>query len=115
IGRWVQRDPIGVAGGINDYVYALNRPAFLLDPTGTENIPVLTVSVAVQQVLLVFAAQGFVLGATGLILDMLATPGSKLDQAGKMLRNIGVLYALPWGGLKLWSDALRILCLPGSL
>ncbi|NWG72933.1 MAG: RHS repeat-associated core domain-containing protein, partial [Parvularculaceae bacterium] len=34
IGRWVQRDPIGVAGGINVYEYVLSEPANAVDPTG---------------------------------------------------------------------------------
>jgi len=34
LGRWLNPDPIGVAGGINVYGYVLNDPANLLDPTG---------------------------------------------------------------------------------
>ncbi len=34
LGRWVNPDPIGVAGGINVYGYVLNDPVNLLDPSG---------------------------------------------------------------------------------
>ena len=34
IGRFTQRDPIGLAGGLNDYAYADNDPAEATDPQG---------------------------------------------------------------------------------
>jgi len=34
IGRFVQRDPIGIEGGLNVYVYVLNRPTVAVDPFG---------------------------------------------------------------------------------
>jgi RHS repeat-associated protein len=33
-GRFVQRDPIGIAGGMNTYVYVDNEPLDLVDPSG---------------------------------------------------------------------------------
>ncbi len=33
-GRFLQRDPIGIDGGLNVYVYALNNPALQVDPSG---------------------------------------------------------------------------------
>jgi RHS repeat-associated protein len=35
IGRFISRDPIGIAGGINLYAYAANNPTTLTDPMGT--------------------------------------------------------------------------------
>jgi len=34
VGRFVQRDPIGIAGGLNVYVYVNNNPVLLIDPSG---------------------------------------------------------------------------------
>lgn len=37
IGRFVQRDPIGVLGGLNVYVYTANDPIAAADPGGLQN------------------------------------------------------------------------------
>lgn len=34
VGRWLSRDPMGLAGGINMYGYVRNNPASLVDPLG---------------------------------------------------------------------------------
>ncbi|MBU0641143.1 MAG: RHS repeat-associated core domain-containing protein, partial [Planctomycetes bacterium] len=34
IGRFVQRDPIGIEGGLNVYAYCLNNPLPSVDPSG---------------------------------------------------------------------------------
>lgn len=34
IGRFISRDPIGIAGGLNVYVYCANSPLGCVDPTG---------------------------------------------------------------------------------
>lgn len=39
IGRFVQRDPIGIEGGINVYVYCGNEPVLQVDPDGTSEFP----------------------------------------------------------------------------
>jgi RHS repeat-associated protein len=35
-GRFVMRDPIGIRGGFNVYVYAINHPNLLIDPDGLD-------------------------------------------------------------------------------
>ncbi|MFM8330275.1 MAG: RHS repeat-associated core domain-containing protein, partial [Candidatus Methylumidiphilus sp.] len=36
VGRWTSKDPIGLAGGINTYEYAQNKPQTLIDFSGLE-------------------------------------------------------------------------------
>jgi RHS repeat-associated protein len=38
-GRFLQRDPLGVAGGLNAYAYADNQPTVGIDPTGLDPYP----------------------------------------------------------------------------
>ncbi len=38
VGRWLNRDPIGEAGGNNLYSYVLNNPVLLVDPFGLDAI-----------------------------------------------------------------------------
>ncbi|QXP85201.1 RHS repeat-associated core domain-containing protein [Methylococcus sp. Mc7] len=39
-GRWLSRDPIGEAGGVNLYAYVGNNPVTLADPDGLLAVPV---------------------------------------------------------------------------
>jgi len=40
-GRWLSKDPIGIAGGLNQYRFCLNNPICVLDPFGLSGTLVL--------------------------------------------------------------------------
>ena len=52
LGRWLQRDPIGYAGGINLYEYVAGRAVVTLDPWGMIAIPTNPEAIAVEIALL---------------------------------------------------------------
>ena len=36
VGRWLSKDPIGIAGGLNQYVFCVGNPTIMVDPLGLD-------------------------------------------------------------------------------
>jgi RHS repeat-associated protein len=53
-GRWLSKDPIGISGGLNQYVFCSNNPVNFIDPDG------LVVTIATRAILAGIAVHSFV-------------------------------------------------------
>ena len=96
-GRWISRDPIGEAGGVNLYGYVLNNPAGLIDPTGEHPLLVLW---AVTEIGLQIW-EGYETGAT------LSDPCATLEEKGIAGGLFLVGAVLPGGGYSFLDDAAK--------
>jgi RHS repeat-associated protein len=90
IGRYISADPIGQAGGINVYNYALNNPANLTDPTG--QLPPLIAAA------LLGGALGGTLGGLGEYLANVAAGCEGEDRFDGVAEAAGVGLLLGGGG-----------------
>lgn len=72
LGRFLQRDPIGVSGGLNVYAYAKNDANLWVDPRGTETLASTVSTAGTGQFLQTIALGAAAVGA-GFAADRIAT------------------------------------------
>ena len=85
-GRWLSKDPIGISGGLNQYVFCGNNPVNFIDPKGT-------------MVLIPYGLTGnSELDSWGNILDgmLLDWIGDILDDIGDNIQDIGEMNDWDW-------------------
>ena len=88
-GRYLSSDPIGLAGGLNSYGYALQNPLSYTDPTG-EAIPVI-----------ISACAGNPICAAAVSAGVGALTGALIDIASQLLDNGGNLQCIDKRGVAL--------------
>jgi RHS repeat-associated protein len=90
-GRFLQRDPLGIAAGTNVYVYALGAPATRTDPSGE--------MVSLSGTLASMAIGAVVNGATGAAIGSVssagATTGGSIGVAGGIVAGVVTAVAGP--------------------
>ncbi len=82
IGRYISRDPIGVAGGLNPYLYAGNNPLHQADPLGLWWKTALAVVAGVAVAAVVVIAAPIVLPALGIAAGTMLAAGITTVAAG---------------------------------
>jgi uncharacterized protein RhaS with RHS repeats len=105
-GRFVQRDPIGLAGGLSVYAYCINSPLALIDPSGLavdEDILVAgSVYFGWQAGAAAAAPNVWALGPVGTVIAGGAVAGAG---AGHLLvKHTPIENALGWCIFKLWYE-----------
>jgi RHS repeat-associated protein len=107
LGRWIQRDPIGYAGGINLYEYANGRAVVATDSIGMQVAPPIPVPPWLAELLLAFPEIAAIILAAGAVWllwrlgDCLPGMSNCIREADMVARNCGLDYGPNRGlGLK---------------
>lgn len=90
IGRYISRDPIGVAGGLNQYLYVGNDPIHQADPLGLWWKTALTVLGAAAAVVVVVVAAPVVLPMLGVAAGSMLAAGITTVAAGAAAGAVGM-------------------------
>jgi uncharacterized protein RhaS with RHS repeats len=89
-GRYIESDPIGLAGGLNTFSYALNQPTRYVDPTGNIAIAddlVIGIGLGVGAILMSPPGQVAIKKTVDAISE-LCTPGDPCDEIIRQIRDI---------------------------
>ena len=99
-GRWLSKDPIGISGGLNQYVFCKNAPTMWRDPLGLINEELVDAGVDIVEVgalIGIGGSLGIPMAATLLPEAVVAPVAGKIAASAVIVGNIGVAIVVAGG------------------